>query len=72
MGVDNAAAIAAALIEHGRAPDTPAVAICNGGLPGQRILRTSLSGLGTTVGAQGVQPPAVFVIGGVAAFAERT
>jgi len=31
MGVHNAGAIAAALIESGRAPDLPTAVICNGG-----------------------------------------
>ncbi len=69
MGVQNAGAIAAALIEYGRPPDLPAVAICNGGLPGERVLRMTLAELGATTVAEDLRPPAVLVVGAVAAFA---
>ncbi len=69
MGVHNAGAIAAALIQHGRMPDTPAAAICNGGLPGQRVLTMRLAEMGAVVADEDIRPPAVLVIGAVAAFA---
>ena len=69
MGVRNAGAIAAALIEHGRLPDTPAAAICNGGLTGERVLTMRLADIGAVVTDEDVRPPAVLVIGEVAAFA---
>lgn len=69
MGVQNADAIAAALIAYGRAPDTPAAVICNGGLPGERVLTMTLVDLGATVSKEGLRPPAVLVIGGVVGFA---
>ncbi|MBA3339627.1 MAG: uroporphyrinogen-III C-methyltransferase [Geodermatophilaceae bacterium] len=69
MGVHNADAIASALIEHGRAPDAPAAAIYNGGLHGERVLTMKLVELGAVVTGQDLRPPAVLVIGGVAAFA---
>jgi len=69
MGVHNAGAIAEALIDHGRAADTPAAAVCNGGMPGERVLTMPLADLGAVITDEDVQPPAVLVIGGVAAFA---
>ena len=42
MGVDTAPAIAAALVEHGRAPETPVAVISNGSTPTQRVVRTTL------------------------------
>ena len=69
MGVHNAGAIAAALVEHGRAPDSSAAAIYNGGLPGERVLTVPLADLGVMVTDEDLRPPAVLVIGAVAAFA---
>lgn len=69
MGVHNAGAIASALIEHGRAPSTPAAVVCNGGLPGERVLTIDLADVAAVVRDEDVRPPAVFVIGGVASFA---
>ncbi len=67
MGVDTAAAIAAALIEHGRAADTPVAVVVDGATPTQRLLRTTLAGLGATIVAEVVRPPAVWVVGDVVA-----
>ncbi|HEY0508711.1 MAG TPA: uroporphyrinogen-III C-methyltransferase, partial [Blastococcus sp.] len=43
MGVETAPAIAAALIEHGRAPGTPVAVVSDGSTPTQRTLRTTLA-----------------------------
>jgi uroporphyrin-III C-methyltransferase / precorrin-2 dehydrogenase / sirohydrochlorin ferrochelatase len=67
MGVDTAPAIAAALIEHGRAPATPVAVIADGSTPRQRTVRTTLSGLAATLAAEGIRPPAVWVVGDVVA-----
>src|SRR3954468_4568508 len=40
MGVDTAPAIAAALMEHGRAPATPVAVVTDGSTPTQRVVRT--------------------------------
>src|SRR3954466_7169291 len=45
MGVDTAPAIAAALVQHGRAPDTPVAVVTDGSTPTQRVVRTTLDGL---------------------------
>jgi uroporphyrin-III C-methyltransferase/precorrin-2 dehydrogenase/sirohydrochlorin ferrochelatase len=65
MGVDTAPAIAAALVEHGRAADTPVAVISDGATPTQRMLRTTLAGLAQTLAEEGVRPPAVWVVGDV-------
>ncbi len=65
MGVDTAPAIAAALIEHGRAPETPVAVVADGSTPTQRTVRTTLGGLGQTLADEGIRPPAVWVVGEV-------
>jgi uroporphyrin-III C-methyltransferase/precorrin-2 dehydrogenase/sirohydrochlorin ferrochelatase len=71
MGVDTAGAIAAALVEHGRAPGTPVAVIADGSTPGQRVVRTTLDGLAATLADEGIRPPAVWVVGDVVALAPR-
>jgi uroporphyrinogen III methyltransferase / synthase len=63
MGTASRAAIADALVEGGRAPDTPVAVVSNGTLPDQRVTRTTLGSLG----AVELEPPAVIVVGSVAA-----
>jgi uroporphyrin-III C-methyltransferase/precorrin-2 dehydrogenase/sirohydrochlorin ferrochelatase len=65
MGVDTAPAIAAALIENGRAPATPVAVVADGAMPTQRTVRTTLEGLGATMAEAGIRPPAVWVVGDV-------
>jgi uroporphyrin-III C-methyltransferase/precorrin-2 dehydrogenase/sirohydrochlorin ferrochelatase len=65
MGVDTAPAIATALIEHGRAPETPVAVVADGSTPTQRTVRTTLGGLGQTLADEGIRPPAVWVVGEV-------
>jgi uroporphyrin-III C-methyltransferase / precorrin-2 dehydrogenase / sirohydrochlorin ferrochelatase len=65
MGVDTAPAIAAALVEHGRAADTPVAVVSDGATPSQRAVRTTLAGLAATLREEGVRPPAVWVVGEV-------
>jgi len=75
MGVHTASAISAALIEHGRAPDTPVAVIADGATSRQRLVRTTLADLPPTVVAQAIRPPAVWVVGdvvGLPSVAERT
>jgi uroporphyrin-III C-methyltransferase/precorrin-2 dehydrogenase/sirohydrochlorin ferrochelatase len=67
MGVDTAPAIAAALVEHGRDPQTPVAVVSDGATPAQRTLRTTLAGLARTIADEGVRPPAVWVVGDVVA-----
>src|SRR5688572_3604918 len=65
MGVDTAGAIAAALVEHGRDPATPVAVISDGSIATQRRVRTTLASLADTMSAEGVRPPAVWVVGEV-------
>ena len=65
MGVDTAPAIAAALVEHGRAPETPVAVVADGSTPTQHAVRTTLAGLGKTLADEGIRPPAVWVVGEV-------
>jgi siroheme synthase len=67
MGVDTAPAIAAALIEHGRAGSTPVAIVSDGSTPAQRTLRTTLAELPRAVADEGIRPPAVWVVGDVVA-----
>ena len=67
MGVGRAAEIAAALIAAGRDPTEPAAAVERGTLPGQRTVEATLEGLAQAVAEAGVRPPAILVVGPVAA-----
>jgi siroheme synthase len=68
MGVGTLGAIASALIGHGLDPQTPAATVADGGLASQRTVRASLAGIAEATAAAGIRPPAVTVIGSVAAF----
>jgi uroporphyrin-III C-methyltransferase / precorrin-2 dehydrogenase / sirohydrochlorin ferrochelatase len=65
MGVETAPRIAAALIEHGRAPGTPVAVVVDGASAAQRVLRTTLAELPETMVRGAVRPPAVWVVGDV-------
>ncbi|CAA9273617.1 MAG: Precorrin-2 oxidase @ Sirohydrochlorin ferrochelatase activity of CysG / Uroporphyrinogen-III methyltransferase [uncultured Blastococcus sp.] len=70
MGVETAPAIAAALIDHGRQPDTPVAVVTEGTTGRQRTVRTTLADLGTTMAEEHVRPPAVWVVGDVVRLTE--
>jgi uroporphyrin-III C-methyltransferase len=63
MGLERLDAIAAALIEHGKDPATPAAAIANGTRPEQETVVAPLAELAET--ASGLDSPALVVIGEV-------
>jgi uroporphyrin-III C-methyltransferase len=65
MGVDTAPAIAAALVRHGRAPETPVAVITDGSTVTQRTVRTTLADLPRAVADESIRPPAVWVVGDV-------
>jgi len=67
MAVQNAGAIAETLIAGGRAGDEPAAVIADGSLPTQRTVRTTLARLAEAIVAERIGPPAIIVIGEVAA-----
>ncbi|MCG5451895.1 uroporphyrinogen-III C-methyltransferase [Micromonospora hortensis] len=65
MAVDTIAKIANVLIEHGRAPETPVLAVQDAGLPDQRSVPARLDEIGAVAAREGIGPPAVFVLGPV-------
>ena len=69
MAVENAPAIAAALVEGGRAPATPVAGVCDGTMPGERTVLATLATLADQLVEHAVRPPAIIVVGGVVAVA---
>ena len=64
MGVKNSGAIAQALMDAGRDPETPAFVTQEGTTSNERSIATTLASLGQVL--ENVDPPAVIVIGDVA------
>ena len=69
MAVQNAGAIAAALVAGGRAADTPVAVLVDGTMPTERTVLATLSTLADEIAAHEVEPPAIIVIGEVVAVA---
>lgn len=69
MAVENAPSIAEALIDGGRAADTPVAVVVEGTMPEERTVLTTLDRLGSAIEAEGVRPPAIIVVGEVVAVA---
>ncbi|WP_137813668.1 uroporphyrinogen-III C-methyltransferase [Gandjariella thermophila] len=67
MGVERIEAFAKALVGHGRPADTPVAVVQEGTMRAQRVLRSTLDAVAADVAAQGIRPPAVVVVGPVAA-----
>lgn len=67
MGLGRLEAITKALVEAGMPPDRPAAAISGGTSPRQRVVEGDLATLPTRVREAGLEPPAMVVIGPVAA-----
>lgn len=65
MGVSQLSQISAALIRHGRAPDTPVALIEQGTKPGERVVTGTLADIAERAAAASVRPPATIVIGEV-------
>ena len=70
MGTRKLEAIAAILLEHGRAPETPVAMIERGTWPGQRTVTTRLDQVTSTATQAGIRSPALIVVGGVVALRE--
>jgi uroporphyrin-III C-methyltransferase len=68
MGLGSLERLAAGLIEHGRAPSTPAAVIASGTLPEQRVVVSRLSRIAEA--AEDFDPPALVVVGDVVGLAE--
>jgi uroporphyrin-III C-methyltransferase/precorrin-2 dehydrogenase/sirohydrochlorin ferrochelatase len=67
MGVDKLGAIAEALVRHGRDPETPVALVQEGTTAAQRRVDATLATAAKTARAHDVRPPAVIVVGAVAA-----
>jgi uroporphyrin-III C-methyltransferase/precorrin-2 dehydrogenase/sirohydrochlorin ferrochelatase len=67
MAVERIGVFADALVTHGRPPDTPVAVIADGTLRTQRTLRSTLQAVAADVGAAGIRPPAIVVVGHVVA-----
>ena len=72
MGIKRLAANATALIDAGRDPGEPAAAVERGTLPGQRTVVATLGTIAEAVERDGIEAPAVVVVGPVAARRETT
>lgn len=71
MALANLPEISEGLIAAGLAPETPAAAVCGGTLPGRKLCTGTLKDLPNRVIEAGLVPPALIVIGQVAAFARE-
>jgi precorrin-4 methylase len=65
MAVAHLDAVAAELVKRGRDAATPVAVICDGTMPSQQVLTSTLGAVADDAAAAGVQPPAVVVIGEV-------
>lgn len=65
MAVENAPLIAEVLLRGGRDPRTPVAVVCEGTMPGERTVWSTLGDLAEDLHATGVRPPAVIVVGDV-------
>jgi len=68
MAVERIELFAAALLEGGRPADTPVLVVQHGSTTAQRTLRATLSDAPERIREEGIRPPAIIVIGPVAAF----
>ncbi len=69
MAVQNAAAIAEALVAGGRDRGTPVAVVIEGSMPAERTVLSTLGELARDLEEQGVRPPAIIVVGEVVAVA---
>lgn len=65
MAVENAPAIAAALLAGGRDAGTPVAVVCDGTMPTQRTVLATLGTLSARLAEESVRPPAIIVVGEV-------
>ncbi len=69
MAVENCSLIAAALLDGGRAASTPVAVVCDGTMPAERTVLSTLGELAADLVAHDVRPPAIIVVGDVVAVA---
>ncbi len=65
MAVENAPAIAEALVKGGRDAATPVAVVCDGSMPAERTVLATLGGLADAIEAHAVRAPAIIVVGEV-------
>jgi uroporphyrin-III C-methyltransferase/precorrin-2 dehydrogenase/sirohydrochlorin ferrochelatase len=65
MAVENAPAIADVLLAHGRSAGTPVAVVCDGSMPTERTVLSTLGSLGEDLERQQVKAPAIIVFGEV-------
>jgi uroporphyrin-III C-methyltransferase/precorrin-2 dehydrogenase/sirohydrochlorin ferrochelatase len=70
MAVERTGAFAEALLAGGRPADTPVAVVADGTMRTQRIVRSTLDKVADAVAEQGIRPPAIIVIGPVAALGD--
>ncbi len=68
MAVERIELFTKVLLEGGRPAETPVLVVQHGTTPAQRTLRATLADAPERMRAEGVRPPAIIVIGSVAAF----
>jgi uroporphyrin-III C-methyltransferase / precorrin-2 dehydrogenase / sirohydrochlorin ferrochelatase len=69
MSLERIGAITGALMKHGRPGNCPVSVIADGTMPTQRTIYSTLEGVERRLADEGVQPPALVVIGGVVTIA---
>jgi uroporphyrin-III C-methyltransferase/precorrin-2 dehydrogenase/sirohydrochlorin ferrochelatase len=69
MAVERIELFAKVLLEGGRPAQTPVLVVQHGSTAAQRTLHTTLADAAEQIRAEGIRPPAIIVIGSVAAFA---
>jgi uroporphyrin-III C-methyltransferase/precorrin-2 dehydrogenase/sirohydrochlorin ferrochelatase len=69
MSLERVGAVTSALMKHGRPGDCPVSVIADGTMPTQRTIYSTLDDIERRLADEGVQPPAVVIIGGVVAVA---
>jgi uroporphyrin-III C-methyltransferase / precorrin-2 dehydrogenase / sirohydrochlorin ferrochelatase len=65
MAVAHLDSVAAELVKRGRDAATPVAVICDGTMPGQRVLTSTLADVAADAEQAGIRPPAVVVVGEV-------
>ena len=69
MAVEHGPHLAAALLEGGRDAATPVAVVCDGTMPGERTVLSTLGELTADLASEEVRPPAIIVVGDVVAVA---
>jgi uroporphyrin-III C-methyltransferase/precorrin-2 dehydrogenase/sirohydrochlorin ferrochelatase len=68
MAVERIGQFSDALLKRGRPAETPVLVVEHGTMSTERVLRATLGDVPEKIRAEGIRPPAIIVIGSVAAF----